>query len=157
MNNIIKNEQNFFIFNINLISPKVAKAIPNLNLLILFGSRARGNHNTDSDWDFAIIYDPKYPKINYQDAWEWLKIKQSLETIFNIPEDKIDVVNLDQCSPWLAHSIAQDGQVLYEKTSGEFEQFRQKALKSQAELKTYQQTVREKVRASLKRWKNESI
>lgn len=157
MNDILKKKQEVFLFNLNLIIPQVAKAIPNLNLLVLFGSRARGNHHTNSDWDFAVIYDPKYPRLNYQDAWGWLKIRQSLETIFNIPEDKIDVVDLDQCSPWLAHSIAQDGQVLYEKTPGEFEQFRQKSIKSQAELKTYQQTVREKVRASLKRWKNESI
>jgi predicted nucleotidyltransferase len=157
MKNINLNQQKLSLADLKLLAAEVAKAIPNLNLLILFGSRARGNHHTDSDWDFAIIYDPKYPQISYQDAWGWLKIKQSLETVFNIPEDKIDVVDLGQCSPWLAHSIAQDGQVIFEKTSGEFEQFRQKTIKSNTELKIYQQTVREKVRSALKRWKNESI
>ncbi|XWK91234.1 MAG: nucleotidyltransferase domain-containing protein [Phormidium sp.] len=131
----------------------VAEQIPGLKLLVLFGSRARGNNQVDSDWDFAVLYDEKLFKSSQKDSWGWLKIQSILSKIFDLSEDEIDVVDLQQCSPWLAHCIARDGKLLFEKEAGEFEQFRQTALKSAAELKEYRQTVREKVRSALQRWK----
>src|SRR4051794_40166490 len=34
---------------------RVARATPGLELLMLFGSRARGDARPDSDWDFAYL------------------------------------------------------------------------------------------------------
>jgi predicted nucleotidyltransferase len=54
---VVKNTKELKIINtVNRITTTVEK-IPNLKLLILFGSRARGEHRPDSDWDLAISYD----------------------------------------------------------------------------------------------------
>lgn len=39
-----------------LVKQKVNKVAPQ-NQVILFGSRARGTHREDSDWDFLILLD----------------------------------------------------------------------------------------------------
>ncbi len=41
---------------INLVKSKIAEIYPNAEV-ILFGSRARGDFNKDSDWDFLILVD----------------------------------------------------------------------------------------------------
>ncbi|MFB2939323.1 nucleotidyltransferase domain-containing protein [Aerosakkonemataceae cyanobacterium BLCC-F154] len=128
----------------------VAEQIPYLKLLILFGSRAKGNANEDSDWDFAVLYDPELRKIHEKSGWDWLKIWSVLETVFDLPENKVDVVILNDCSNIMAHTIARDGKLLYERESGEFERFKQQALMTSSELKTFREQQREKIKESLK-------
>jgi len=41
---------------IELVKQEVSKIAPQ-NEVILFGSRARGTHRKDSDWDFLILLD----------------------------------------------------------------------------------------------------
>lgn len=146
-------KQKFTFVDLKSLAPLVAEQIPALKLLILFGSRARGNNQADSDWDFAVLYDEAIRKSSEKDSWEWLKIQSILAELFDLSEDEIDIIDLKQCSPWLAHCIARDGKLLFEKEVGEFERFQQTAIKSEAELKAYRQTVREKVRSALQRWK----
>ncbi len=50
---------------VNRIDPKAE--------IILFGSRARGNYNADSDWDFLILLDtPKFDKKIKNELWNRL-------------------------------------------------------------------------------------
>jgi predicted nucleotidyltransferase len=128
----------------------VAEKIPHLKLLILFGSRAKGNANEDSDWDFAVLYNPELRKIHEKSGWDWLKIWSVLEKVFDLPENKVDVVILNDCSNIMAHSIARDGKLLYERELGEFERFKQQALMTSAELKAFREQQREKIKESLK-------
>jgi uncharacterized protein len=37
--------------------PELLEQVPYLKLLVLFGSRARGDNDSSSDWDFAILFD----------------------------------------------------------------------------------------------------
>jgi uncharacterized protein len=37
--------------------PEVIEQISYMKLLVVFGSRAKGNHNLSSDWDFALLFD----------------------------------------------------------------------------------------------------
>ncbi|MGA7937394.1 MAG: hypothetical protein WCA35_27830, partial [Kovacikia sp.] len=69
-----------------------------------------------------------------------------------ISDETIDLVDLSTCSDIVAHFVARDGQVIYEKTPGEFAHFQQHALKTKAELKQYRHTQREKVLQTLERW-----
>lgn len=128
----------------------VLEQIPYLMLLILFGSRAKGNANEDSDWDFAVLYDQELRKIHEKSGWDWLKIWSVLEKVFDLPENKVDVVILNDCSNIMAHSIARDGKLLYERESGEFERFKQQALMTSSELKTFREQQREQIKESLK-------
>jgi uncharacterized protein len=124
---------------------------PNLKLLILFGSRARGEEDPSSDWDFAFLSEPdRLPQQPY-----WFSGSDLLATLCNllqVSDEAVDIVDLSTCSEILAHFVARDGQAVYEKTPGQFAQFQQQALKTNAELKQYRHAQREKVLETLQRW-----
>ncbi len=129
---------------------------PNLKLLILFGSRARGDSTPASDWNVAFLYDPdRHPPPDRQPFWfPGSDLLETLSKLLKVPEQAIDIVDLSNCSDIIAHFIARDGQVIYEKTAGDFAQFQQQALKTTEELKQYCYTQREKMRQTLQRWQN---
>jgi len=54
--------------------------------ILLFGSRARGNFNVDSDWDFFVVIERE---ISREEIWDIiLKIKRKLAKL-RIPNDVI--------------------------------------------------------------------
>lgn len=131
-------------------STHIAEQHPTLKLLILFGSRARGDHSPSSDWDIAYLSDPSQEK-----GATWFPGADLLLTLSEhgqIPGDLIDLIDLSTCSDILAHFIAQEGQLIYEREPGEYERFRQQSLKAPAELKQFRQTQRDKVLQALERW-----
>lgn len=124
---------------------------PDLKLLVLFGSRARGDHDPSSDWDFAFLTNPTPAKTTY----DWVPggdllpiLTQRLQT----SDEKIDLIDLSTCSDILAHYVARDGQLIYERDPGEFARFQQQALKTPDKLHQFRQTQRQKVLAALERW-----
>ncbi|MEM6838675.1 MAG: nucleotidyltransferase domain-containing protein [Cyanobacteria bacterium P01_C01_bin.120] len=139
-------------------SIQIAEQHPTLKLLILFGSRARGDHAPHSDWDIAYLSD-----LSSKQGATWFPGADLLHTLSEhgqIPGDLIDLIDLSTCSDILAHFVAQDGQLIYEREPGEFERFRQRfscreaapTLKAPAELQQFHQTQREKVLQALARW-----
>ena len=131
-------------------STHIAEQQSTLKLLILFGSRARGDNNSSSDWDIAFLSasDSENPSSWFPGA----DLLLTLSEHGHIPSDRIDLIDLGTCSEMLAHSIAQEGQLIYEREPGEFERFRQQAIKDPTELKQFRQTQREKVLQALARW-----
>lgn len=128
----------------------IAEQHPTLKLLILFGSRARGDHAPSSDWDIAYLSDPSPGK-----GTTWFPGADLILTLSEqgqIPGDLIDLIDLSTCSDILAHFIAQEGKLIYEREPGEYERFRQQSLKAPAELKQFRQTQRDKVLQALERW-----
>ncbi|MCZ8025419.1 MAG: nucleotidyltransferase domain-containing protein [Microcystis sp. LE19-10.1B] len=125
----------------------LAEQLPNLQMLILFGSRARGDHRPDSDWDFAVLYEEGS---NRKDISSQFKIYSLLEQALEIPEDKIDVIDLKGCSPILAHYVARDGQLLYERETGLFEGFKEKFLMNPEESKALYRQLRNNLEISLR-------
>ena len=131
----------------NNLSRQFSRFIPQisyLKMLVLFGSRGRGEAHENSDWDFAILYDEELAKEQLK-GWNWLKIYDILADAFEISSDAIDVVNLNQCSPLIAHYVARDGQLIYEQETGLFEQFKRENLMSQEELKSLRQVMRREI------------
>lgn len=43
---------------------EIVQKIPYLKMLILFGSRVRGDNHCKSDWDFAILYEQPFKENN---------------------------------------------------------------------------------------------
>ena len=121
-------------------SVQLPEIIPTLRLLILFGSRARGNPHSNSDWDFAFLCDSDQENILFH-----AEIYGILADLFRINDDKIDAINLASCSPLMAHAIAQDGKVLYERDLGLFSAFQQQSLMSEEQLKEIQKSLRAKL------------
>jgi len=147
-------------------STHIAEQHPTLKLLILFGSRARGDHAPTSDWDIAYLSEPGPDK-----GATWFPGADLLFILSEhgqIPGDsrserlrqRIDLIDLRTCSDILAHFVAQEGQIIYERDPGEFEHFRQRfsfreaapTLKAPAELEHFRQTQRGKVLQALERW-----
>ncbi len=135
------------------LSSKLPEKIPYLKMLVLFGSRARGDIHANSDWDFAALYDEEARKGYTKDnAWAWFEVSQLLGHIFEINSDQIDVVELNNCSWLIAHFVARDGILLYEKDPGGFEYFQLTALRSESELKKFRQDQRQLIDMELKKW-----
>lgn len=137
---------------LKLLSPQLAEKIPYLKMLVLFGSRATGHVHANSDWDFAALYDDKISKTYIKDGWSWFEVPIIISQIFEISSDKTDVVELNSCSWLMAHFVARDGILLYEKDPGGFEYFRLTSLRSEAELKKFRQDQRQLIEMELKKW-----
>jgi predicted nucleotidyltransferase len=81
-------------------------------LLLLFGSRARGDAGGASDWDLAYLATPELdPAALLGDLVDLLGT------------DRIDLVDLDRASAQLRFRAAGEGTVLYEEAPGTFPRF----------------------------------
>ncbi len=130
--------------------PQILEQVPYLKLLVLFGSRARGDDSEGSDWDFAFLCDEEQRKQYETDALDFLKIGGILQKIYRLGDDEIDAVDMRMCSDVLAHNIAKDGQVLYEAESGEFKYFQQQKLMSKEQIQALRAQQQAKLQAVLK-------
>lgn len=82
---------------------EAARATAGLELLLLFGSRGRGDAGAASDWDCGYL------------ATADLDVATLLATIVEVVgSDRIDLVDLRRASGLLRYRAARDGQPLYE-------------------------------------------
>lgn len=125
--------------------PEVLEQAPYIKLLVLFGSRARGDADENSDWDFAVLFDEEQRKLYEKAGWDSFRVWSILQKTYNLLDDQIDVVDMGRCSDILAHYIAQDGQILFERELGTFEMFKQKKLKTPEEMKRIQKELRDEI------------
>jgi predicted nucleotidyltransferase len=141
------------IAELKQLSLQLSEKIPYLKMLVLFGSRATGNTNANSDWDFAVLCDEEqreaYVKDNISRLFE---LPMLIGEIFQLNSDKIDIVELNQCSELISHFIARDGKVLYEANKEEFEKFKQRVFLSNSQLKTIENNKRQNIEQCLERW-----
>lgn len=82
-----------------------------LELVVLYGSHAKGCQHARSDVDVGIATDGAAEL----DAWY-----ARLAPVFG---DPLDLVDLGRISPLLAFEIARSGRVLYEREPGRFRRF----------------------------------
>lgn len=131
---------------------ELPEKIPYLKMLVLFGSRATGKTHTNSDWDFATLYDEKLRETCIANAWSWFEVPLILGQLFEINSDKIDVVELKHCSPLLGFHVARDGKLLYEQQPGEFVNFQCQAWKIYADTAKFRNAQRESINLWLQKW-----
>ena len=89
-----------------------AKQVADLRLLILFGSRARGDVWRDSDWDFAYRAGPAFVPERFIGD-----LSRILDT------DRIDLVDLDRSGGQLRYRIAREGRVMHARDEAEYAAF----------------------------------
>jgi predicted nucleotidyltransferase len=91
---------------------RTVAGIPGLTLLVLFGSRARGDNQPSSDWDFGYVasrgFDPD-------------RLLAALVDALN--SDRVDLVDLRRAGAQLRYRAARDGRVVAETANGEFARF----------------------------------
>jgi predicted nucleotidyltransferase len=91
----------------------LARATPDLDLLLLHGSRARGDMHAGSDWDFAYLGGAR------------LDVAALLAAIVEaIHDDRLDLADLAKAGGLLRYRAARDGIVLFESRPRLAEQFR---------------------------------
>lgn len=90
----------------------LVKGVQGLELLVLFGSRARGDEREDSDWDFGYLgsshFDPE-------------ALRAALVERLNT--ERIDLVDLQRAGGQLRFRAARDGRAIVEHSAGEFARF----------------------------------
>ncbi|WPF87889.1 nucleotidyltransferase domain-containing protein [Cyanobacterium aponinum AL20118] len=140
------NNQNTDIKTLQKLSQKIPEKMPYIKMVILFGSRARGDINDKSDWDFAILCDREIVAKTFKNKVSgWFAYSVNLNEIFDLKTERIDIIDLNSCSDFIAHYIARDGVLIYEKNEGEFEHFKQEKLKTEKEMKKAVNIMRNKV------------
>jgi hypothetical protein len=85
---------------------------PQLSLLVLHGSRARGDSHAGSDWDFAYLAGPELDALSLRAA-----LVRTLGT------DRVDIADLARAGGVLRYAVASEGQPTFERTPGAFERF----------------------------------
>jgi predicted nucleotidyltransferase len=96
---------------------ELARKTPELELLLLFGSRARGDSHAGSDWDFGYLAGPEL------DPYDLLARLALL-----LGTDWIDLVNLNRVNGLLRFRAASEGKTLFESRKGVFERFAVEAI-----------------------------
>jgi predicted nucleotidyltransferase len=116
-----------------------------LDLVILFGSRARGLPSRDSDSDVGVLR-----RSGLVPADRFLKLAFQLAQVTSLPD--VDLVDLRRAPPLLQFLVARDGRVLYESEPGVFNLYYVRAWKlyldDQATLRRWDTTY---IRESLAR------
>jgi len=94
----------------------VLRDIPGLTLLMLFGSRARGDQSPESDWDFGYLGTPE------------LDVDALLgDLVTTVGSDRVDLVDLQRASGLLRFRAARDGVAVFEASAGLGDRFQLEA------------------------------
>lgn len=90
-----------------------ARATVGLDLLILYGSRARGDAGQLADWDFGYL------------AEEATDVPGLLAALVEVlGDDNVDLVDLDRTTGLLRFRSSCDGVLVHEAKSGLFDRYR---------------------------------
>ena len=91
---------------------EVASRAAGLELLLLFGSRARGDAHAGSDWDFGYLGDA---------ALDMAALLADL--VEAVGSDRVDLVDLSRAGGLLRYRAARDGLALFERQPHAMEAF----------------------------------
>ncbi|MEK7326521.1 MAG: nucleotidyltransferase domain-containing protein [Chloroflexota bacterium] len=100
-----------------------------LKLLLLFGSRARGDARKDSDTDIAFMSGRNL------DFNQKAELMMDLLPVVKAKETKIDVIDTKTAHPLLLYLIMQDAKVLYTEDMMFFYNLQSAAFKKYIEVK----------------------
>ena len=95
---------------------RVAAMTPGVQVLMLYGSRARGDARAGSDWDLGYLGDPSVDHAALL-----------LAAVDTLGTDAVDLVDLRRASGLLRFRAALDGQAIFERAPGLVDQFRLEA------------------------------
>jgi len=90
----------------------MASAEPALSLLVLYGSRARGDARDGSDWDFGYLADPAFDPDDFLAG-----------LVVALGDDRVDLVDLGRAGGQLRYRAAADGVPVWEREAA-FDAFR---------------------------------
>ncbi|CAK6699565.1 type VII toxin-antitoxin system MntA family adenylyltransferase antitoxin [Synechococcus sp. CBW1107] len=105
-----------------------ADAVPaDVDLILLFGSRAKGAHAPSSDWDIGICFqqDPDQPLRLFE-------LDALIAPLLGCSSDNIDLVDLEHSSYLLQRVVAENGRTLFERHPGLYLNYCSRAIRQWA-------------------------
>ncbi len=89
---------------------RLLQTIPDLELAVLVGSRARGTANNHSDWDIAIQWE------KHTNGWTILErseiLKQQIADAIKMHKDQIDLIDITTARLAMRAVVAEEGIIL---------------------------------------------
>ena len=118
----------------------IDQEIPEVRLLVVFGSVAAGRARAHSDIDVAVLCDGS----------------ADLDAIFvalapRFETSRLDLVDLKRAGPLLVFQVARAGMLLFEREPGEFRQFQSLASRRYADTKKLRDAQRRAIQVFLER------
>ena len=101
-----------------------------ITLIVLFGSYAEGKVQEDSDIDIGIYLEDK---ISVKEETNLIE-----DMVHAFKRDNIDLVILNTASPVLRFEVVRNGKLLFERTPGDFLQFKLLSMKRYWEYPRFQ-------------------
>lgn len=96
---------------------EAAQAFAGLGILILYGSRARGEAAAHSDWDLGYVATAELDPAALHAA-----------IVEALGDDRVDLVDLTRASGQLRYRVAGDGRPIFERVAGSIDRFRLEAI-----------------------------
>ncbi len=118
----------------------IGTEIPEVRLIVLFGSMALGRPRADSDVDIGVVCD----RAADLDAL-YIALAPRLQT------GRLDLVDLKYAGPLLAFHVARSGLPLFEREPGEFRGFQSLASRRYADTKKLRDAQQRAIQAFLER------
>ena len=119
---------------------RTAQDMPGIELLLLFGSRAREESHSRSDWDLGYL-----ATSDADPATLRARLVEVLGT------DRVDLVDLERAGGLLRYRAARDGQLVFEARRGVGDRFRLEAARFWCDAASVLQRGYDDVLADLKR------
>jgi predicted nucleotidyltransferase len=110
---------------------------PEIRFAYLFGSLAKGTANRLSDVDVAVFLDPEFLARPHPEHSYGYKAHLITELISQTRTNQIDVVILNDASPFLRFQVLRDGIVICETNREERIRFQAQALSRYFDLKPF--------------------
>jgi predicted nucleotidyltransferase len=118
----------------------LARAVPDLELLVLFGSAARGTASARSDVDVAV---------RCAGAADLEALHLALAPW--LATGRLDLVDLRRAGPLLAFEVARSGRVLFERHPGAFREFQSLASRRYCDTEKLRAAQRRAIHVFLER------
>ena len=124
-----------------------------LDMIVLFGSYAKGRARTDSDADVAILVDVKErERLGWVNLVEWeLEVMAALSEAIEAPEG-IDLVVLNRAPSLLLFNVVRHGALLYEKVPGLFRRYSSYAVRRYYDDAKYYRRRKKTIIEQCRKW-----
>jgi predicted nucleotidyltransferase len=106
-----------------------ADAVPSdVDLIVLFGSRAKGTNAPNSDWDLGIMF-----RQSLDQPLRLFELDALLAPLVGCSSDAIDLVDLEHSSYLMQRMVTEEAQLLFERRPGLFLSFCSRAIRQWAD------------------------
>ena len=114
-----------------------SESVPaDVDLIVLFGSRAKGTQTPTSDWDLGITFRQKPDQ-----PLRLFELDALLAPLVGCSNDVIDVVDLEHCSSLLQRVVTEEGRLLFEHRPGLFLSFCSRPIRQWADWRRREQKL----------------